>query len=121
MKCKAQTMDDVLMNLGMSLLAVGWDNVGVMTLMFFNLRHSADVAEFVQLDAEDAMARKRRGVCGKNTLPSRMPVLQTLGPKIDLSDDATLITNHWMLDASEIHAPVIASELASDAAEMQFL
>ena len=48
MKCKAQTMDDVLVNLGMPFFAVGWENLAVMTLMLFNKSHTDEVAEFVQ-------------------------------------------------------------------------
>ena len=72
-----------------------------------------DDTESVRLDADDAFARKKRKVCGKNTLPSRVPVMQVLGPKIDLSDEATLITNLWMLH--EDHG----CELAPDEADMQ--
>ena len=54
-------------------------------------------AESARLDADDACARKKRKVCGKNTLPSRVPVMRLHGPKTDLSAEATLIPNLWML------------------------
>ena len=68
---------------------------------------------------------------GKNTLPSRMPVLQTMGPKIDLSDEATLITQLWMLEDGDMETSAVPMhnaeppdhmydcELAPEAAEMQ--
>ena len=58
-------------------------------------------AESARLDADDAHARKKRKRCGKNTLPSRIPVMQLHGPKIDLSEEATLVPSLWML--SEDH------------------
>ena len=70
-------------------------------------------AESARLDAEDAVVRKKRKVCGKNTLPSRIPVMRVLGTKIDFSDEATLITNLWMLH--EDHG----CELVLDEADMQ--
>ena len=43
------------------------------------------------LDADDVALRKQLKACGKNTIPLRLPIRILHGPKLDFSDEASLV------------------------------